>query len=97
MNVWWILFPLLGCTWAVPMIGINKAGFPWWFFVCIGCFWTVVCVMAEPLYDWGIRVRRKLGMARLADWGEMMKSRLLPPARLALAIMALISFVFAVV
>jgi len=92
MNIWWIVLPLLGCTWAVPMIGINQAaGVPWWFFVCIGCFWLIVCAAAEPLYDWGIRIRRKMGLTRLADWGERMKPRLLPPARLALLIMALIS------
>ena len=97
MSVWWIIIPLLGCTWAVPMIGINKAGFPWWFSICVGCFWIVVCVTAEPLYDWGIRIRRKLGMARLADWGERMKPRILPPARVALLIMASVSFVAALI
>ena len=32
-------------------------------------------------------------MVRLADWGERMKPRVLPPARLALLLMALISLV----
>jgi len=35
-------------------------------------------------------------MVRLADLGERMKPRLLPPTRLALVIMAVISFVAAV-
>ena len=96
MNPWWIILAVLAGTWALPMIGIKKAGYPWWFFVCTGCFWLIVCAAAEPLYDWGIRIRRKLGMARLADWGERMKPRLLPPARLALLIISLISFVTAV-
>jgi len=96
MNPWWIVLCVLACTWAAPMIGIKKAGFPWWFFVCVGCFWLVVCAAAKPLYDWGIHVRRKLGLVRLADLGERLRPRLLPPARLALLIMAVISFVAAV-
>lgn len=92
MNIWWIVLGLLGCAWAVPMMGSKQAGMPWWFFICVGCFWCAVCVLAEPLYDWGIRIRRELGLVRLANWGERMKPNLLPPARLALLIMALISF-----
>ena len=84
---------LLACLWAAPMIGIAKADFlPWWFAVCIGCLWCLVCAVAEPLYDWGVRIRRKIGLVRLADWSERMKPRLLPAARVALLIMALISF-----
>jgi hypothetical protein len=75
------------------MIGIRKAGFPWWFFLCMACLWSIVLVKAEPLYDWGIRIRRRLGMVRVADWGERMKPRVLPPSRLALLIMAVISLV----
>jgi len=95
MNPWWIVLGVLACAWVLPMMGIKAAGFPWWFFVGVGCLWSVVCVAAEPLYDWGIRIRKRMGMARLADWGERMKPRVLPPARLALLIMALISLVFA--
>ena len=92
MNPWWIILMVLAGTWAAPVMAIRRAGFPVWFFVCLGCFWMVVCLAAEPLYDWGVDFRRKLGMARLADFGERMKPRLLPPARLALCIMAAISF-----
>lgn len=93
MNPWWIVLGLLGSTWVLPMLGIKKAGLPGWSFLCIACLWVVVFFTADPLYDWGIRVRRRLGMARLADWGERMKPRVLPPARLALLVMALISLV----
>ena len=54
-------------------------------------FWFFIFVVAEPLYDWGVRLRRKLGMMRLTELGERMKPRVLPPARLALFLMALIS------
>lgn len=49
------------------------------------------------LYDLGTAIRRKMGLTRLAEWGERMKPRLLPPARLGLLIMALISFASAVI
>lgn len=79
------------------MIGIRNTGFPWWFFVDVGCFWCLAGITAGPLYDLGIAIRRKLGMARLADWGERMKPRLLPPARLALFVMAVIRFAAAAI
>ncbi len=91
MNPWWLVMGLLGSTWALPMIGIRKAGFPWWFFVGFSCFWIAVCLVADPMYDWGVRLRRRMGMIRLADFAERMKPRVLPPARMALLLMALIS------
>ena len=65
-------------------------------FVAVGLFWCIVFSLAEPLYDWGVRLRRKMGMVRVADFAERMKRRVLPPAWLALVIMALISFVAAI-
>ena len=97
MNVWWPVMIILGSAWVLPMLGARQAQLPGVFFVCVGCLWTVVFAFAPPMYDWGIRVRRKMGMNALADWGERMRPTLLPPVRLALLTMALISFVFAVV
>ena len=51
MNRWWVLLGILGAAWVIPMIGIREAGFPWWFFLCVGCFWFVVFLAAEPMYD----------------------------------------------
>ena len=93
MNSWWVVLGFLGATWLLPMIGIGMAGFACWFFLCVACLWSVVFVTTDPLYDWEIRIRRRLGIVRLADWGELMKPRVLPPARLALLIIALISLV----
>ena len=91
MNPWQFLLPLLAAAWSIPMIGIRRAGAPAWFFIGLGLFWLTVCAAAGPLYDWGILLRRQLGMNRLADFAERVKPRLLPPARMALLIMALIS------
>lgn len=96
MNIWWPIMILLGSAWILPMFGARQAQLPRLLFVCIGCMWAVVCVVAAPMYDWGIRVRRKMGMEALADLAERRRPQLLPPVRLALLIMALISFVFAV-
>ena len=87
-----MLLLLLAGAWSLPVIGLRRAGFPSWFFICLGLFWLFIFTQAEPLYDWGVAVRRRLGMRRLADYAERMKLQLLPPARLALLIMAAISF-----
>jgi len=91
--MWWVLLAVLGAGWVFPVIGMKKAGCPWWVFLCMAGLWFLVFVVAEPLYDWGVRLRRKLGLVRLAELGERMKPRVLPPARLALLLMALISLV----
>jgi len=96
MNLWWPFLILLGCTWIVPLFGAKQAGTGWAFFVGVGSLWTVVFLASRPLYDLGIQIRRKLGLRTLADWGERMRSRILPPARAALLIMASMSFIFAV-
>ena len=83
-----------GRAWALPMYGARAAGLAWPFYVAAGCLWGVVAAFAGPLYDLGIRVRRGLGMTKLAEWSEGVKPRILPPARAALAVMALVSFAF---
>jgi hypothetical protein len=95
MNVWWPVLIVLSLAWVIPMLGARHANIPWPFFVAVGCMWAVVCVFVRPLYDFGIRTRRKMGMTKLADWGERVRPRILPPARVALVVMALLSFLFA--
>lgn len=53
INLWWPALIVLGCTWILPTIGIKKADLPWWFFLCVVCFWSVGFVTADSLYDWG--------------------------------------------
>ena len=91
MNVWWLLLCALACTWSGPMLGARNAGTSVGFFFGVAGFWCLVALVAGPLYDLGIRMRRQLGLIRLADWGRCMRPRLLPPARVALLIMAVIS------
>ena len=95
MNIWWPVMIALGCAWALPMLGARAAGFDWRFFVPVGSMWVVTAVLAGWLYDLGVGLRRRLGMTKLAELGERIKPRLLPPARAAMAIMALVSFGFA--
>jgi hypothetical protein len=97
MNWWWPVMIVLGCAWALPMWGARASGFGWRFFVPVGCMWVVTAALAGPLYDLSMRLRRGLGMTRLAELGERMRPRLLPPARAAMAVMALVSFAFALV
>lgn len=95
MNLWWPVLIVLGCSWIVPLLGARQAGIGWAFFVGVGSLWTVVCFASRLLYDLGIQIRKKLGLTALADWGERVKSRILSPARVALLIMASMSFIFA--
>ena len=95
MNLWWPLLVVLGCAWVLPLLGTRHVHLGWPYFVGCGCLWAVVLVYVGPLYDWGTDLLRKLGQTRMADWRERMKPRLMGPARVALLIMAAISFVFA--
>lgn len=68
----------------------------WWPMVpALGCAWALP--MWEALYGVKVRVRRRLGTTKLAGRGARMRPRVLPPARVALAIMALVSFAFALI
>ena len=96
-NPWWPILALLGCVWIIPMIEMRRTGLPRWLFPIIAAFWIAVFLGSGYLYEWGIRIRRKLGMTKLADWGERMKDSILPPARLALLLMALISLCFGII
>ena len=91
MNPWWIVFTFITALWVVPMAQARHAGFPWWFFVGLAALWFAMAAALEPLYDTGVRLRKALGMKRLAEWGERNKGRTLPPARFALIAMALIT------
>jgi len=51
--MWWVLLGVLGAGWVFPLIGMKKAGYPWWVFLCMAGFWFFIFVVAEPLYDWG--------------------------------------------
>lgn len=70
MNIWWFILVPLGCAWIVPMIAARQADMGWPFFAGLGCLWLIVFVLAGPLYDLGIIIRRKFGLAALAEWGE---------------------------
>jgi UPF0716 family protein affecting phage T7 exclusion len=96
MNWWWILLICLSALWVLPMYGAHRAQAPTAFFVAVAALWTVVFVFAEALYDWGTSLARKLGHSRLADFRDRLKPTVLPPARIALLLMAAISAVFAV-
>ena len=53
-------------------------------------------LLVQPLDDWGTILLRKLGSDRLADLRDRLKPKVLPPARIALLIMAVVSILFAV-
>jgi hypothetical protein len=77
------------------MHGAKAHDTPWFFFVAVAALWIVALLAAEPLYDFGTNLLRKLGRDRLADFRERLKPKVLPPARVALLIMALVSLVYA--
>jgi len=95
MIVWWFVFVPLCFGWVFPMLAMKRVGAPAWAFVLIAAFWGLVALMAEPMYDWSTGVGRRLGHERVAALRERLKPEVLPAARAALAIMAVISLVFA--
>lgn len=95
MNWWWIVLIPLGCLWVLPMLGAREANMPQLFFVAVAALWIIVLLFAEPLYDWGTNLLKKLGCDRLADLRDRLKPKVLPPARVALLIMAVVSILFA--
>ena len=92
MNWWWPLLLLVGCSWAIPMVALNRAPFGPAISFAVGCLWIVVFLFTARLYDWETRLTRRWGMARMAEWRERLKPRILPPARAALLVMAALSF-----
>ena len=95
MNWWWIVLIPLGCLWAIPMLGAHEAHMPRLFFVAVAALWIVVFLFAQPLYDSGTILLRKLGRDHLADFRDRLKPKVLLPARVTLLIMAAVSILFA--
>ncbi|NOZ63654.1 MAG: hypothetical protein GXO71_01685 [Caldiserica bacterium] len=96
MNIWWFVILPLGLLWAVPMFEMAQINAPWWVFIVFSIFWAMLTVFAEPMYDWGTNIGRKSGHMRIVALRERWKNKVLPPARAALIIMAVISLYFAV-
>jgi hypothetical protein len=95
VNWWWVVLIPLGCLWVIPMLGSREANVPRLFFVAVAALWALVFSFAQPLYDWGTTLLRKLGHDRLADSRDCLKPKVLLPARVTLLIMASMSFFFA--
>ncbi len=93
LNLWRPLLVGIGLSWIIPMFGAKKLDQPLWFFLVFACLWFIASFAIVPLYDVGIRVRRKMGLKRLADWGERIKPRILLPLRFMLLLMAVISLI----
>jgi len=97
LNLWWPLLVGIGLSWIIPMLGAKRMGEPLWFFLVFACLWFISSFAIVPLYDVGIKVRRKIGLKRLADWGERVKPQILPPLRCMLMVMAIISLVVGII
>jgi hypothetical protein len=95
VNCWWFVLIPLGCLWILPMFGAHEANMPRLFFVAVAVLWIVVFLFAQPLYDSGTILLRKLGRDHLADFRDRLKPEVLPPARVTLLIMAAVSIFFA--
>jgi hypothetical protein len=95
MNVWWIVIVPLSLVWICPMAGMKQANAPVWLFILFTLFWSIVAIFAQPMYDWGTNIGRRLGHHRMVALRERLKPKVLPPARAGLIIMAIISLIFA--
>jgi len=63
------------------------------FFVASACLCIALAVFANPLFDWGNRLARRLGFNKLADFRERLRKPLLPIAQIVLVITAIIIIV----
>ncbi|RLG28212.1 hypothetical protein DRN98_09845 [Methanosarcinales archaeon] len=97
MNIWWIVIVPLSLFWIYPMIGLRKINAPAWMFILFALFWCIIAVFAQPMYDWGTNIGRKLGHHRVVQLRERLKPKVLPPARAGLIIIAIISLIFAII
>ena len=79
------------------MIQIHRAQAPTWVYIIIALFWFIVAVFAEPMYDWGTGIGRRLGHSRVVELRERYKPKVLPAARAGLITIAIISLIFAMV
>jgi len=96
MNIWWFVIIPISLTWLIPMVQLRRANAPVLAFVLLALFLCVVAAFAQPLYDLGTRIGKRLGPSRLVALRERLKPKVLPPARVALLIMAIISLVSAI-
>ncbi len=97
MNIWWIIIPPLSFIWIGPMAAMYRISAPSWVFIMFALFWSVVAFFATPMYDWGTNIGKRLGHSRLVALRERLKPKVLPPARVGLIIMAIISLIFAII
>ncbi len=96
MNIWWFIIVPLSLSWIIPMAGLHRAHASVWVFVLNALLWCIVAVFAQPMYDWGTNIGRRLGHSRVVALRERIKPKILPPIRIGLIIMAVISVIFAI-
>jgi len=79
------------------MAKMHHAQAPAQVFIVIALFWCIVAVFAQPMYNWGTSIGKRLGHHRVVALRERLKPKVLPPARAGLIIMAIISLIFAII
>jgi len=97
MNIWYFVIIPLSLGWIIPMIQIHRAQAPTWVYIIIALFWFIVAIFAEPMYNWGTGIGRRLGHSRVVELRERYKPKVLPAARAGLITIAIISLIFAMV
>ena len=97
MNIWWIIITPLCLVWIFPMYQMHRIHAPAWVFILFALFWSAIAIYARPLYDWGTGIGRRLGLHRIVALRERMKSKVMPPVKAGLIMMAIISALFAIV
>ena len=97
MSIWWFIIVPLSFLWIIPMAGLHRIHASVWVFILNALLWCIVAVFAHPMYDWGTNIGRRLGHSRMVALRERIKSEILPPIRIGLIIMALISVIYAII
>ncbi len=97
MNIWWIIIVPLSFLWIAPMMAMHRNNASCWVFMLFALFWGLVALFATQMYDWGTSIGKRLGHTKIVALREKLKPSVLPPARVALVIMSIISLVFVII
>ena len=94
MHLWHIFLVSLASLGCLPS-SVVKLNIPKGFYIFFAILWTVVFIDAYPMYDWGTKRTRKHGWERMANLRQRLRSKIMPPIRIILLILAICNFISA--
>ena len=97
MNIWYFIITPMSLGWLIPLLLIHRLQVSAWIYITLALFWGTIAYFAQTMYDWATNIGKRRGHWRLVAFRERLKPKVIPAARAALIIMAIMSIVFAIV